>query len=91
MGKEEEVRYLSPARERCFRRLSRPNYRITSDETALYNCIAYAAGDKDHWWQPEQLDDFPTVWPEGAIRDRRLKALVSAFRTLGYRICRRGL
>jgi hypothetical protein len=90
MGKEERVRYLSPEREECFRLLSRPNYQVTSDETTRYNCIAYAAGDDSIWWEPGKFDDFPTYWPKGAVKDYSLKALVSVFRTLGYRVCKDG-
>jgi len=90
MGKEAGVRYLSPEREKCFPLLSHLNYRCTSDETPVYNCIAYAAGDDSIWWEPEQYDDFPTYWPDDAIKDHSLKALVSVFRTLGYRVCKSG-
>ncbi len=45
MGESHGIRRLSPEREAQFPRLARPNYEVTSDETTVYNCIAYAADD----------------------------------------------
>jgi hypothetical protein len=90
MGKEKAVRYLSPEHAQEFQLLSHLNHECTSDETTLYNCIAYAAGDESKWWQPEQLDDRPTFWPEGAITDYSLEALISVFEILGYTECNDG-
>ena len=90
MGKEKEVRYLSTEHAQYFRLLSPLNHECTSNETTLYNCIAYAAGDESNWWQPEQLDDRPTVWPDGAIRDYSIEALISVFQILGYTVCNDG-
>jgi hypothetical protein len=35
-----------------FPRLIPLNHRETSPATAAYNCVAWAAGDTDHWWRP---------------------------------------
>jgi len=34
-----------------FPRLTAQNHRITSPATQGYNCVAWAAGDVEHWWQ----------------------------------------
>ena len=52
MGESQGIRHLSAEREAAFPRLARPNYEVTSDETAVYNCIAYAADDTTRKWDP---------------------------------------
>jgi hypothetical protein len=36
--------------EALFPRLRGTAYRITSPASEVYNCIAWAAGDTEHWW-----------------------------------------
>jgi hypothetical protein len=43
--------------------LTERNYRITSPPSLEYNCVAWAAGDTDHWWQPG------VYWPTEASGD----------------------
>jgi hypothetical protein len=38
--------------ENTFPDLSKTGYRLTSDEDAMYNCIAWAAGEDGRWWEP---------------------------------------
>ena len=54
----------------------------TSEQTTAYNCIAWAADDKTHWWWP-----FLAYWPDKAPRDLTIEAFVKAFSLLGYAIC----
>jgi hypothetical protein len=35
-----------------FPRLTNQNHRVTSPASADYNCVAWSAGDIEHWWQP---------------------------------------
>jgi hypothetical protein len=35
-----------------FPRLTPGNHRVTSPATPAYNCVAWAAEDTEHWWQP---------------------------------------
>ncbi len=35
-----------------FPNITNANHRITSPATADYNCIAWASGDTNHWWEP---------------------------------------
>ncbi len=46
-----------------FPRLTAANHRQTSPPDVDYNCIAWAAGDAEHWWQPG------LYWPTAAPRD----------------------
>jgi hypothetical protein len=65
-----------------FPKLSAENHEITSPKTVRYNCIAWAAGDTDRWWQPGMF------WPVRSSRDDHgVGNVVEAFRSLGYEEC----
>jgi hypothetical protein len=65
-----------------FPKLNADNHEITSPKTIKYNCIAWAAGNTDHWWQPG------VHWPMEASRDDYgLGNAVAAFKSLGYEEC----
>lgn len=66
-----------------FPRLNDANHRITSPASAEYNCIAWAAEDQDHWWQPGEYWNVPD-WPAD---DFGLGALERAFLALGFTDC----
>jgi hypothetical protein len=36
----------------AFPKLTAANHRITSDPSPIENCIAWAAGHSDAWWEP---------------------------------------
>jgi hypothetical protein len=73
-----------------FPRLTAQNHRSTSPATPDYNCVAWAAGDLEHWWQPG-VYWLPPDWPHdggsgsfpfarrshfGAISNRRVTSAV---------------
>jgi hypothetical protein len=60
-------------------------YRITSPASDVYNCIAWAAGDTEHWWWPS--DPARTYWPLGAPRRETLETFRNVLATLGYVVC----
>ncbi len=65
-----------------FPRLTAENHQVTSPPTPDYNCIAWSAGDTEHWWQPG------LYWPlEIDFDDCGTGALIQAFETLGYAVC----
>lgn len=66
-----------------FPRLTLANYRITSPATLDYNCVAWAAEDTEHWWQPGTYW-LPKDWPEDHAS---LAALEQAFAAMGYADC----
>ncbi len=66
-----------------FPRPTPDNHRETSPATKTYNCIAWAAGDTGHWWEPG-VHWQPPDWPGN---DHGLGALEYAFRALGYVDC----
>jgi hypothetical protein len=63
--------------------LTPENHRDTSPEDRRYNCIAWAAEDTSHWWQPGVFWR-PMEWP---VNDYGLGALEQAFLLLGYKDC----
>ncbi len=68
-----------------FPRLTPANYRVTSPASPVYNCVAWAAQDTEHWWQPG------VYWPEGLPADDfGPTALEKAFLALGYTRCADG-
>lgn len=71
--------------EALFPRLRGTAYRITSPASDVYNFIAWAAGDTEHWWWPG--DPARTYWPLGAPRQETLEAFREAFAILGYVVC----
>jgi len=65
-----------------FPRLSADHYRRISPPDVNYNCVAWAAGDTTHWWQPG------VHWPVQVSRDDYgIDALERAFQSLGYEPC----
>jgi hypothetical protein len=66
-----------------FPRLTAQNHRITSPATPDYNCIAWAAGDVERWWQPG-VYWLPAEWPND---DFGMGALEQLFLQLGYENC----
>lgn len=76
---------LKELRARCFPRLSKKNCRFTSPTDPQYNCIAWAAGVNDIWWEPDQGHIY--FWPLGAERRYTVLAYAQAFATKGYVPC----
>lgn len=65
-----------------FPRLTSENHQVTSAADVGYNCIAWAARDTKHWWQPGRF------WPaDTAAGDFGIGILALAFKTLGYEDC----
>ena len=55
---------------------------MTSQSSPDYNCIAWCAGDTEHWWQPGVL------WPvPSGSEDYGMEVLAEAFASLGYVRC----
>ncbi len=68
--------------DRDFPRLTPENHRVTSPAAIEYNCIAWAVGDTENWWQPGLF------WPVEAPADEYgVDALEAAFRALGFEAC----
>jgi hypothetical protein len=76
--REQEIKKLFPE-------LTSSNFRITSDPTEEYNCIAWAADDTDAWWWPDP--QYVAYWPSNVARVETIDAFVEVFKLFGYTIC----
>ena len=74
---------LNQEREEAFPFLAACGYYKTSDETPVYNCVAYAAGDQTQKWG---VTSYPPnlYWPEGASKGDGIDDLKSAFEVCGW-------
>lgn len=68
--------------ESLFPRLS-DGYQVTSPPSRQYNCIAWAAGVNDEWWDPSA----DGKWPAGLARNDAIGTLVSLYEGLGFTPC----
>ncbi|AGA27188.1 DUF7689 domain-containing protein [Singulisphaera acidiphila] len=65
-----------------FPRLTPENHRVTSPAMIDYNCIAWAAGDTERWWEPG------VFWPIVSPPDEYgIGILETAFKSLGFEAC----
>ena len=65
-----------------FPKLTRGNHRVTSPKGHTYNCVAWAAGKTDAWW-----DHLFGFWPDNISRDGSIAAYVDVFVSLGFELC----
>jgi hypothetical protein len=69
--------------ETLFPGLRGSGYVITSPVDDRYNCVAWAADDRENWWWPDE----DSYWPEGAPREETIAAFVAAYGDLGFVSC----
>lgn len=77
---------MSESIEQQFPNLKDSGYQITSPKSRRYNCIAWAAGDQNRWWQPAPQAS-GLYWPSGVAREVSISAYVAAFAALGFVEC----
>ena len=70
--------------ESAFPLLKVDGYKVTSSKNKDYNCIAWAAGISDAWWDPAP----GYMWPPGAPREYTMQALILAYQAIGFVICK---
>ncbi len=68
--------------DRDLPRLTPQNHRVTSPAAVEYNCVAWAAGDTENWWQPGVYWPVAAPWQEYGIG-----ALAAVFGALGFEAC----
>jgi hypothetical protein len=71
--------------EDAFPNLAHTGYRITSPDSTVYNCIAWAAAADQHWWEPADGPGY--YWPASAAREYSVAALIQVYESLGYSPC----
>lgn len=79
-----DERALKKQLELAFPRLRGSSYKITSAQTPTYNCIAWAAGESERWWEPLSPAGY---WPDGAPHELTVDAYVRAYETVGFTRC----
>lgn len=70
-----------------------PNSRIdpfllTSPNTTIYNCIAWAFGVIDRWFWPDIAGIY--YWPDSVPRVETIEAFINLFESIGYKVCDNG-
>lgn len=83
---------LKPHWDHDWPRLGTHNARLSSDETPDYNCLAFAAGRTDEWWEPYVIPpEQPGIyWPAGVHPDNRIEDWAAALATVGFEPCADG-
>lgn len=71
--------------EKVFPSLRISGYSITSPATPEYNCIAWAAGEAESWWEPDPLSLY--YWPSNTPRQYTAEAYIKAYEKIGYAVC----
>ena len=69
--------------EEDFPNLRSAEWQDTSKPASNNNCIAYAANDKNRYWDTAK----GYYWPPGAIREYSMEGWTDAFRVLNYQRC----
>ena len=64
--------------------LQQDGYDPKSEPTTDYNCIAYAAGVEDQWWQPGW------IWPDDLPDDDFSMMPILMYRRKGFDLCDKG-
>jgi hypothetical protein len=69
--------------ERQCPRLTAEGYRVTSRQSVGYNCVAWALGEDDRWWEPA----VGYFWPPDLPYDDALDTYVRIFELARYERC----
>lgn len=78
-------------KESQFPNVAKTRYLVTSSQTAIYNCFAWAALQDDRWWSPREFGTGASYyWIDGVPDELTIAAFVQAYETLGYSICENG-
>lgn len=69
--------------EDYFPSLPLSGFRRISDASEKYNCVAWAAGHDDEWWDIAE----GYYWPEDVPREAAVQHLVKVYELLGFVRC----
>jgi hypothetical protein len=74
-------------RQQDYPNLTASNHRdIITTPDSKYNCIAWAAGIDNDWWDPAT----GRTWPGNAPRDYQVTSLVIVYESMGFEPCANG-
>lgn len=68
-----------------FPRLRTSQFFVTSPDTPMYNCIAWAVGETTKWWWPGKKPQ--AYWPPNLPRLEHIDSFLALFSSLGYVPC----
>jgi hypothetical protein len=74
---------VRPRLETIFPNLASDDYAIESPVSSRYNCIAWAAGDDERWWEPPRR----YYWPPKIPREYTVATYRRVYARQGYRPC----
>lgn len=83
---------MNPAWREFAPRLSDGTCEVTSSQTEDYNCLAFAAGVTNAWWEPYVIPpkEPGLYWPPGVHPDDRVQDWAAALATCGFVECADG-
>ncbi|MGH7812554.1 MAG: DUF7689 domain-containing protein [Candidatus Binataceae bacterium] len=64
------------------------NWKLTSSFDPRYNCLAFAVGDTQRWWEYGATDELGvrTHWPNGLTESEKLSDWIAALKTLRFEL-----
>lgn len=69
-------------------------FKVTSKDTSVYNCIAWAYNINNRWMWPNTGEyvflDGVHYWPSSEIMDCNVQNFIEAFELKGYELCENG-
>lgn len=66
-----------------------PNFKVLSEPSDTYNCIAWAMQFADRWVDTCKYPGH--WWPEGTERSMSTEALIQAFKAVGFNVAENGI
>lgn len=76
--------------EQDFPKLAEEDWQITSEIDPAYNCVAFAVGDTNQFWDPNCVGVRGYYWPPGVPREDTIQAWVKVFEIHGFKLCEGG-
>jgi hypothetical protein len=73
-------------RQKDYPNLNAGNHHDTGPADPMYNCIAWAAGIDNDWWDAAR----GRTWPGNAPRDYKVTSLVIVYESVGFVLCADG-
>src|ERR1700748_2701648 len=64
-------------------KLDQTEFEVTSEETSIYNCIAWVLEKDDDWISP--VEDY--IWPEEVERGHTISNYINLFKFYGFEEC----
>src|SRR5262249_24346848 len=94
MGQRRRVHRVTKRRiikkrlKRLFPNLKSGHVRVTSRKTRQYNCIAWAVGISDRWWDPNPGYGWPVSLNYDTLNDiDTIEILEQAYKSIGFIVC----